>query len=95
MKMSIIVIVSIRSFFVPICYLLRFAAFASGSCYYAAPKRWQQAQDIRKVCGIFCLPRAADRERKNAVKTDGGCEVTLSLRSNDRRHDAQGWMNAV
>ena len=54
MKMSIIVIVSIRSFFVPICYLLRFAAFASGSCYYAA---WLKIADMtrryRKVCVSF------------------------------------------
>ena len=36
------------------------------------PKRWQRAQAIRKVCGNFCLPKAADRERKIAVKADGG-----------------------
>ena len=86
-RMLIIAIASILLFFVPIRHLLHFAACASGSCYYAALERWQRAQDNRKVCGKFCLPSAAGRERKVAVNADGGSEVPLSLRSNDQQLD--------
>jgi hypothetical protein len=65
--------------FFPIRYLLRLAAFASGSRYYAALGRWQQVQDNRKVHGKFCLPRAADWEGKVAVKADGGSGLPFNF----------------
>ena len=73
MKMSIIVIVSIRSFFVPICYLLRFAAFASGSCYYAAIKDGSESKTIGRFTALLS-DLAADREKK-AMKAEVGSEM--------------------
>lgn len=53
------------------------------------PKDGSGHMTFGRFAGIFACQGAADRERKKAVKTDGGSEVPLSSRSNNKQLDVR------
>ncbi len=89
MKMSIIVIVSIRSFFFPFATCCALQLLRPGVVITPPPKDGSEHMTFGRFAGIFACQGAADRERKKTVKTDGGSEVPLSSRSNNKQLDVR------